>query len=96
MEISWTFELLRYQCKNVLETYNLSNTFVIQMPLHFEQECFQPFNVAMGLQSHSPLKKNFDRVVSWIVEAGLMKYWFEETLVIAKKVSMISGNVMLC
>ncbi|KAK8389353.1 hypothetical protein O3P69_008832 [Scylla paramamosain] len=40
----------------------------------------------MGLQSHSPLKKNFDKVVNWVVEAGLVQYWFEETLMFAKKI----------
>ncbi|KAG7164960.1 Glutamate receptor ionotropic, delta-2-like 14 [Homarus americanus] len=49
------------------------------------RECFLPFNVAVGLQSHSPLKKNFDRVVSWIYESGLMKYWTKQSLVLFKK-----------
>ncbi|KAK8389660.1 hypothetical protein O3P69_008978 [Scylla paramamosain] len=44
----------------------------------------------MGLQSHSPLKKNFDRVVNWVVEAGLVQHWFEETLMFAKKTGMVT------
>ncbi|KAG7160658.1 putative variant ionotropic glutamate receptor-like 18 [Homarus americanus] len=49
------------------------------------RECFLPFNVALGLQSHSPLKKNFDRVVSWISQSGLMSYWHKQTLVLSKR-----------
>ncbi|XP_071538858.1 glutamate receptor ionotropic, delta-2-like [Panulirus ornatus] len=49
------------------------------------QECFLPFNVAMGLQRHSPLRKNFDRGMSWIFDSGLVNYWFKQTLILSKK-----------
>ncbi|XP_042228916.1 ionotropic receptor 93a-like isoform X1 [Homarus americanus] len=49
------------------------------------QECFLPFNVAVGLQSHSPLKTNFDKVVSWIYQSGLPNYWHKQTLILSKK-----------
>ncbi|XP_063874183.1 ionotropic receptor 93a-like [Scylla paramamosain] len=53
--------------------------------LRIIQECFQPYSVAMGVQSHSPLKRNFNIVINWIFEAGLVSRWFEETLTLVKK-----------
>ncbi|XP_069950352.1 ionotropic receptor 93a-like [Cherax quadricarinatus] len=47
-------------------------------------ECFLPFNVAIALQSHSPLKKSFDRVVGLISQAGLVNFWFKQALVLSQ------------
>ncbi|XP_063874181.1 ionotropic receptor 93a-like [Scylla paramamosain] len=47
-------------------------------------ECFQPFNVAIGLQSHSPLKRYFDTAVLWLTEGGFLHHWFDETLLQAR------------
>ncbi|KAK4318804.1 hypothetical protein Pmani_010227 [Petrolisthes manimaculis] len=39
-----------------------------------------PFSVALGLQSHSPLKRNMDRAVTWVLESGLVNHWFLESI----------------
>ncbi|KAK7084147.1 hypothetical protein SK128_027038 [Halocaridina rubra] len=44
------------------------------------KECFSPYNIAMALQRHSPVKKNFDKVISWMLESGLVRRWFLESL----------------
>ncbi|XP_069195417.1 ionotropic receptor 93a-like [Procambarus clarkii] len=56
------------------------------------KECFMPFNVAIGLQSHSPLKTNFDRVVSWISQSGLVNYWFKQALLFSKQSRVEEGK----
>lgn len=50
------------------------------------QECSFPFSVGIGYQTHSPLIKKFNRVINWIVESGLFRYWKVTTLRMAKKV----------
>lgn len=32
-----------------------------------------PFNIGMGLQQHSPLKRKFDEVIGWIQQSGILK-----------------------
>ncbi|KAK4311064.1 hypothetical protein Pmani_017408 [Petrolisthes manimaculis] len=44
------------------------------------QECFTPFRVALGLQSHSPLKRNLDWAVTWVSESGLVNHWFLDSI----------------
>ncbi|KAK3889340.1 hypothetical protein Pcinc_006657 [Petrolisthes cinctipes] len=44
------------------------------------QECFMPYSVALGLQSHSPLKPNLDWAVTWVLESGLVNHWFLESI----------------
>ncbi|XP_071530505.1 glutamate receptor ionotropic, delta-1-like [Panulirus ornatus] len=49
------------------------------------KECFSPYNIAMALQRHSPLKRKFDRVISWMLESGLVRRWFLESLRLSRK-----------
>ncbi|XP_042204109.1 ionotropic receptor 21a-like [Homarus americanus] len=49
------------------------------------KECFAPYNIAMALQRHSPLKTKFDRVISWMIESGLVRHWFLESLRLSRK-----------
>ncbi|XP_047481622.1 ionotropic receptor 93a-like [Penaeus chinensis] len=44
------------------------------------KECFTPYSVAVALQLHSPLKGQLNLVLSRLVESGLVRQWFLETL----------------
>ncbi|XP_042879245.1 ionotropic receptor 21a-like [Penaeus japonicus] len=44
------------------------------------KECFAPYSVAVALQLHSPLKERLNLVLSRLVESGLVRQWFLETL----------------
>ncbi|XP_063874182.1 ionotropic receptor 21a-like [Scylla paramamosain] len=70
---------------NLIYTISLHTTPQGSPTLRVIKECFQPFNMAMGLQSHSPLKRNLDQAVRMIVEAGLVHHWLDETLLLAKQ-----------
>lgn len=48
--------------------------------LRARQECFAPYSVAVALQLHSPLKGQLNLVLSRLVESGLVRQWFLETL----------------
>ncbi|KAK8397139.1 hypothetical protein O3P69_004674 [Scylla paramamosain] len=56
------------------------------------EECFQPYNTAMGVQSHSPLKRSLDQAVTWVVQAGLTIPWVRETLLIVRQERIASSN----
>ncbi|XP_063847660.1 uncharacterized protein LOC135092848 [Scylla paramamosain] len=56
------------------------------------KECFQPYNTAMGVQSHSPLKRSLDQAVTWVVQAGLTIPWVRETLLIVRQERIASSN----
>ncbi|XP_045615376.1 glutamate receptor ionotropic, delta-2 isoform X1 [Procambarus clarkii] len=49
------------------------------------KECFAPYSIAMALQHHSPLKTNFDRVIRWMIESGLVRRWFLQSLRFSRK-----------
>lgn len=51
-----------------------------------------PFSVALGLQSHSPLKRNMDWAVTWVVESGLVDYWFLQSL---RQYKMVGLHLLL-
>ncbi|KAK8385357.1 hypothetical protein O3P69_012292 [Scylla paramamosain] len=60
------------------------------------KECFMPHSLALGLQVHSPLKMQFDKVVSIVVESGLVNIWFQKSLSRSIKVGVnliIQGGV---
>ncbi|KAG0715188.1 Ionotropic receptor 93a [Chionoecetes opilio] len=46
---------------------------------------FLPFNTALGVQSHSPLKRNIDRTVRWVVEPDSSTTGCKKKLIIAKR-----------
>ncbi|CAL4066314.1 unnamed protein product, partial [Meganyctiphanes norvegica] len=50
------------------------------------KECFAPYNIAMALQRNSPLKRKFDKVILWMIESGLVRRWFLESLRADKQV----------
>ncbi|XP_066982801.1 ionotropic receptor 21a-like [Macrobrachium rosenbergii] len=50
------------------------------------KECFSPYNIAMALQRHSPLKGKVDQVIGWILETGLVRRWFLESFRQARKI----------
>ncbi|XP_050722126.1 glutamate receptor ionotropic, delta-2-like [Eriocheir sinensis] len=56
------------------------------------KECFAPYSIAMALQRHSPLKRKFDRVISWMLESGLVRHWFLESLRLSRKVKTKKNN----
>ncbi|XP_042859792.1 uncharacterized protein LOC122245837 [Penaeus japonicus] len=39
----------------------------------------------MALQRHSPLKRKFDRAIRWMLESGLIRRWFLESLRLSRK-----------
>ncbi|KAK7084145.1 hypothetical protein SK128_027036 [Halocaridina rubra] len=56
------------------------------------KECYAPYSIAVALQKHSPLKRNFDKVIARIFESGLVRRWFLDTLRINK---MVTGMVII-
>ncbi|XP_063847767.1 probable glutamate receptor [Scylla paramamosain] len=60
--------------------------------LRLMKECFQPYNTALGVQSHSPLKRNLDQAVNWVREAGLPYQWRRETLMIIRQERMTAPS----
>ncbi|KAK8397144.1 hypothetical protein O3P69_004679 [Scylla paramamosain] len=71
-----------------------SNNLIYMMSLYSKngiptmrllKECFQADNTAVGVQSHSPLKRNLDQAVNWVREAGLPYQWRRETLMILRQ-----------
>ncbi|XP_045130768.1 uncharacterized protein LOC123515921 isoform X2 [Portunus trituberculatus] len=58
-----------------------------------QQECFQPYSTALGVQSNSPLKRNLDRAVTWIAESGMPYQWVRETLMIVRKDRKATSDV---
>ncbi|XP_050718972.1 uncharacterized protein LOC126999888 isoform X2 [Eriocheir sinensis] len=63
----------------------LTNTQLEASVTRVLKECFATFNIAIGIQSHSPLKRRFDVAISRIVESGLVQYWKRESYAIFKK-----------
>ncbi|XP_071544649.1 glutamate receptor U1-like isoform X2 [Panulirus ornatus] len=62
------------------------------------KECFAPYNIAMGLQRHSPLKRRFDQVIGWIQQSGMIRHFFIQSLRRAastKEYSGDAGDVMM-
>ncbi|XP_068201687.1 glutamate receptor ionotropic, kainate 2-like [Palaemon carinicauda] len=51
--------------------------------LRLMKECFAPFNIAMALQRHSPLKRKFDQVIGWMINGGLIRHFFLNSLRLA-------------
>ncbi|XP_037803920.1 ionotropic receptor 21a-like [Penaeus monodon] len=49
------------------------------------KECFAPYNIAMALQRNSPLKRKFDKAIRWMLESGLIRRWFLESLRLSRK-----------
>ncbi|XP_064101780.1 ionotropic receptor 21a-like [Macrobrachium nipponense] len=54
--------------------------------LRLMKECFAPFNIAMALQRHSPLKRKFDQVIGWMINGGLIRHFFLNSLRLAASV----------
>ncbi|KAK3892459.1 hypothetical protein Pcinc_003692 [Petrolisthes cinctipes] len=44
------------------------------------QECFAPYNIALGLRRNSPLKRRVDEVIGRINQAGLVRHYFLQSL----------------
>ncbi|KAK4317452.1 hypothetical protein Pmani_011458 [Petrolisthes manimaculis] len=53
--------------------------------LHVMNECFLPFRIGMALPKKAPYKPNFDKIVSRVVEAGLVRKWFGDILFSSRK-----------
>ncbi|XP_045612798.2 ionotropic receptor 21a [Procambarus clarkii] len=54
-----------------------------QARMRIMKECFTPFNVAMALQRHSPLKRRFDQIIGWMVSGGLVNQFFQNDLTLS-------------
>lgn len=59
--------------------------------MRVRQECFTPYSVAVALQLHSPLKDRLNLVLSQLVESGLVRQWFLETL---RRTKTVRRNVL--
>nr|XP_053626923.1 ionotropic receptor 21a-like [Cherax quadricarinatus] len=57
------------------------------------KECFAPYNIAMGLQRHSPLKVKFDEVIGWIQQSGLLRHYFLYSLRLAASTKEYKSDV---
>nr|XP_053629720.1 ionotropic receptor 21a-like [Cherax quadricarinatus] len=62
-----------------------------QSRVRIMKECFAPYNIAMGLQTHSPLKRRLDVVLGWIQQAGLVRRFFLDSLRLAKTTKEYRG-----
>ncbi|XP_042213450.1 ionotropic receptor 21a-like [Homarus americanus] len=58
-----------------------------QSRIRVMKECFSPYNIALGLQRHSPIKRKFDQVIGWMLNAGLTRHFFLTSLKLAAKTS---------
>ncbi|XP_045619614.2 ionotropic receptor 21a [Procambarus clarkii] len=56
------------------------------------KECFAPYNIAMGLQRHSPLKTKVDEVIGWIQQSGLLRKYFLDSLRLAASTKEYKGG----
>ncbi|KAK3876189.1 hypothetical protein Pcinc_019010 [Petrolisthes cinctipes] len=56
------------------------------------KECFSPYNVAMALQQHSPLKKVFDEVILRIQQSGILKQSVSDALRLASTTKEYGGD----
>ncbi|XP_045621118.2 ionotropic receptor 21a [Procambarus clarkii] len=52
--------------------------------LHVMKECFLPFRIGMAMPKRSPYKPNFDKIVTRVVEAGLVRKWFHDILFMSR------------
>ncbi|KAK3876185.1 hypothetical protein Pcinc_019006 [Petrolisthes cinctipes] len=57
-----------------------------------KEECFMPFNIGMGLQRHSPLKRKFDEVIGWIQQSGILKIDVRRALRLAATTKEYGGK----
>ncbi|XP_068200748.1 glutamate receptor ionotropic, delta-2-like [Palaemon carinicauda] len=48
------------------------------------KECFSPYNIAIILQKHFPLKRSFDKVLASLFDQGIMRQWFLDTFQLKK------------
>ena len=48
--------------------------------LRMVDECINPYSITIALQKYSPYKKSFDKFVTRIIEAGVMKLWKDEVI----------------
>lgn len=76
----------RFSSSCIEERSNHTVTGCIEVKVCVFQECFAPYSIAMALQRHSPLKRKFDRVISWMLASGLVRHWFLESLWLSRKV----------
>ncbi|XP_042226120.1 glutamate receptor ionotropic, kainate 4-like [Homarus americanus] len=53
--------------------------------LHVMRECFLPFRIGMAMPKKAPYKPNFDKIVTRVVEAGLVRKWFSDILFMSRK-----------
>ncbi|KAK4308273.1 hypothetical protein Pmani_020026 [Petrolisthes manimaculis] len=56
------------------------------------RECFMPYNIGMGLQRHSPLKRKFDEVIGWIQQSGILKQAVTQALRLAATTKEYGGG----
>ncbi|XP_071514380.1 ionotropic receptor 21a-like [Panulirus ornatus] len=60
--------------------------------LRVMKEYYRWYSVALGLQRHSPLKRKFDQVISWIREADLYKKFTLESLLLHASLQKAGGS----
>ncbi|XP_042213524.1 probable glutamate receptor [Homarus americanus] len=60
-----------------------------QSRMRVMKECFSPYNIALGLQRHSPIKRKFDQVIGWMLNAGLTRHFFLTSLRLSVQISML-------
>lgn len=44
------------------------------------------FPMGMYAQKHSILKRKFDELISWMVQAGLVRKWFFDAVILSDQV----------
>ncbi|KAA0190281.1 Ionotropic receptor 122, partial [Hyalella azteca] len=53
--------------------------------LRIMKECFAPYSIALALQQHSPLKAAVDASLLRLIESGLVRHWFLESLALSRQ-----------
>ncbi|KAG7161979.1 Ionotropic receptor 93a-like 26 [Homarus americanus] len=56
------------------------------------KECFAPYNIALGLQSNSAIKRRLDHVIGWLQQAGLVRRFFSDGLRLAASTEEYGGG----
>ena len=54
------------------------------------QQCFSPYSIAVGLPRHSPIKDDVDIVIGRLLQAGLVRHWFLQSLKVYSQSQVVS------
>ena len=62
-------------------------------PFQIMKECFDSNQIAFLLKNQSPHKKSFDKMITRIVEAGLVEKGLVESMLLADQVTSLTNQI---